>query len=181
MAKFEKVKRFEGDETFNLPSRKTANSAGYDFEVAEDIIVPPYKWNSGQMNSNLSKLTKKPTLVDIARFTKECNARPTLVPTGVKCKLDEGTYLEMSLRSSTPLKYWFIMANSVGIIDADYYGNPENDGEIFVPVINLGQTDVHLKKGDIIAQGIIHKFEITEDDTAEGERTGGFGSTSKIG
>ena len=71
------------------------------------------------------------------------------------------------------------MANSVGIIDADYYGNPDNDGAMYFQVVNLGPRPIHLHKGDIIGQGIIHAFGITEDDDALGERTGGFGSTTK--
>jgi dUTP pyrophosphatase len=55
----------------------------------------------------------------------------------LKCALDPNTYLELSVRSSTPLKYWLFMANSVGIIDADYYNNIDNEGEIFFQLINL--------------------------------------------
>ena len=96
----------------------------------------------------------------------------------MKCQLDSNTYLELSVRSSCPLKYWLIMANSVGIIDSDYYNNPDNEGEIFFQIINLSPYDIQLKKGDIIGQGIIKPYLITEDDNASGERMGGFGSTS---
>ena len=119
------------------------------------------------------------SLKDIGDLTKAYNAKPTLVSTGVKCYLDPDTYLELSVRSSTPLKYWLILANSVGIIDADYADNPDNEGEIFLQLINLGPVPVYLHKGDIIGQGIIKKFEITDDDVADGERTGGLGSTTK--
>ena len=118
------------------------------------------------------------TLEEMANLTKRTKAKPTLVSTGVKCYLDEGYYLELSVRSSTPLKYWIILANSVGIIDADYCDNPDNEGEIFFQVINLSPFPIQLRKGDIIGQGIIKKYEITDDDTAEGCRLGGFGSTS---
>lgn len=64
------------------------------------------------------------------------------------------------------------------IIDGDYYNNPDNEGEIFFQVINMGAFPIQLKRGDIIGQGIIKKYEITDDDVAGGERTGGFGSTS---
>ena len=50
-------------------------------------------------------------------------ARPTLVPTGVKCKLDENKVLQTYIRSSSALKHGLQLANSVGIIDSDYYGN----------------------------------------------------------
>jgi dUTP pyrophosphatase len=66
----------------------------------------------------------------------------------------------------------------VGIIDADYYNNPVNDGEIFFQLINLAPFDILLKKGDIIGQGIIKRYEKVEEDAATGIREGGFGSTS---
>ena len=113
MAKFEKVSRF-ADVDFNLPTRKTQNSAGYDFEVAEDIVIPTYDSLVRQYTNHLNQLPAYPTLTDIGRLTKSLNVRPTLVSTGVKCKLDPGTYLELSMRSSSPLKYWLVCANSVG-------------------------------------------------------------------
>ena len=177
MIRFEKVKRF-ADADFNLPVRKTKNSAGYDFEVAEDICIPT--WTSQLMA--LAKMTPQPkepySLEEMAALTKQTKAKPTLVSTGVKCHLEEGYYLELSVRSSTPLKYWIILANSVGIIDADYCDNPDNEGEIFFQVINLSPYPIQLHKGDIIGQGIIKRYEITDDDKAEGLRQGGFGSTS---
>ena len=177
MIRFEKVKRFANAD-FNLPVRKTKNSAGYDFEVAEDICIPT--WTSQLMT--LAKATPQPkepySLEEIAALIKQTKAKPTLVSTGVKCHLEEGYYLELSVRSSTPLKYWIILANSVGIIDADYCNNPDNEGEIFFQVINLSPFPIQLRKGDIIGQGIIKRYEITDDDKAIGERQGGFGSTT---
>ena len=190
MAKFEKVKRF-ADQDITLPQRKTKYSAGYDFEVAEDIIVPSYLTLYKQLETEAfkdvefmdiffdpSKLKKIYTLDETANLTKLTKTRPTLVPTGVKCKLEPDTYLDLSVRSSCPLKYWLILANSVGIIDADYYSNPDNDGEIFFQMINLSPVDIQLKKGDIIGQGIIKPYLKTENDAAQGDRLGGFGSTS---
>lgn len=183
MAKFEKVKRF-ADADIQMPTRATANSAGYDFYVVEeDIVIPSLLADVFKFVSlgYLLDLNFKDTLTldEAAKFYKEIGVRPTLVSTGVKCKLDPGTYLEISVRSSTPLKYLLVLANGVGIIDADYYGNPDNDGEIFLQLINLGPNPVLLRKGDRIGQGIIKPFLITEDDVATGDRLGGFGSTSK--
>lgn len=64
------------------------------------------------------------------------------------------------------------------IIDADYYANPDNDGEIFFQVINLSPSKIYLKKGDIIGQGIIKKYVTVDEDDTTAERTGGFGSTT---
>ena len=102
-----------------------------------------------------------------------------MVSTGLKCYLDPNTYLELSVRSTTPLKYWLVLANGNGIIDADYADNSENEGEIYLQLINLAPFDIKLQKGDCIGQGIIKPYFITANDRAEGERVGGFGSTEK--
>ena len=189
MAKFEKVSKF-AEVDINLPQRKTAQSAGYDMEVAEDIVIPSYMSLTGPLSMYLRETFFKSidenemievapvSLEEMASATKACGTKPTLVSTGMKCQLDPDTYLELSVRSSCPLKYWLIMANSVGIIDADYYNNPDNEGEIFFQMINLSPFDIMLKKGDIIGQGIIKPYLTTENDSASGERMGGFGSTS---
>ena len=185
MSKFEKVSKF-AEVDINLPVRKTAESAGYDMEVAEDIIIPSYNKMARMMGEVISPFiatdegitTRILTLEEMAAITKTFGTKPTLVSTGMKCQLDPGTYLELSVRSSCPLKHWLVMANSVGIIDADYYNNPDNEGEIFFQMINLSPFDILLKKGDIVGQGIIKPYLTTEDDNASGQRTGGFGSTS---
>ena len=176
MLKFEKVSRF-ADSDFALPVRKTANSAGYDMVVAEDIIIPPYY---NQLNHLAVPGVEglDITIDKMATLTKMTGVKPTLVSAGVKCCLEEGTYLELSVRSSTPLKYWLILANGVGIIDADYYNNQDNEGEIFFQLINLSPFPIQLRKGDIIGQGIIKTYLTTDNDVATGERVGGFGSTN---
>ena len=176
MARFEKVSKF-AEVDINLPQRKTAESAGYDMEVAEDVIIPSFNSNFIKMKNEYGPYAMF-SLDELAAITKRLGTKPTLVSTGMKCQLDPGTYLELSVRSSCPLKYWLIMGNSVGIIDADYYNNPDNEGEIFFQMINLSPFDIQLKKGDIIGQGIIKPYLTTEDDSASGERMGGFGSTS---
>lgn len=185
MSKFEKVSKF-AEVDINLPVRKTAESAGYDMEVAEDIVIPSYSKMARMLGEIISPFiatdegitTRILTLEEMAAITKTFGTKPTLVSTGMKCQLDPGTYLELSVRSSCPLKHWLVMANSVGIIDADYYNNPDNEGEIFFQMINLSPFDILLKKGDIVGQGIIKPYLTTEDDNASGQRTGGFGSTS---
>lgn len=188
MAKFEKVSRF-AEVDIKYPRRKTAKSAGYDMEVAEDTIIPSYHVLMEAINNEhadivsidaeTGKIEYCPiTLKEMKKVTSKLKAKPTLVSTGMKCKLDPGTYLELSVRSSCPLNYWLFLANSVGIIDADYYNNEDNEGEIFFQVVNFSPYDILLKKGDTIGQAIIKNFGITEDDEASGERVGGFGSTS---
>jgi len=147
---FEVAKGFE-DKNINLPVRKTKYSAGYDVEAAEDCIVPSFK--------------------------KGMN--PTLIKTGIKAYMQDDEVLILANRSSNPKKKGLILANSIGVIDKDYYGNEDNDGHIMFAFYNVKEEDVEIKKGAGIGQAIFQKYLITDDDSAEGERTGGFGSTSK--
>lgn len=147
---FEVANGFEG-KNINLPVRKTKYSAGYDVEAAEDVIIPSFKKG----------------------------VKPTLVKTGLKAYMQNNEYLMLANRSSNPGKKGLILANSVGIIDKDYYGNQDNDGHIMFAFFNIKEEDIEIKKGDTIGQAIFMPFLITDDDNAEGLREGGFGSTSK--
>ena len=147
---FEIVTEYK-DKNINLPVRKTKFSAGYDIEAAEDVVIPS--------------------------FTK--GTKPTLVPTGIKAYCPEDEYVMLVNRSSGPKKKGLMVANSIGIVDSDYYNNSDNEGHIFFQFINIKDEDVTIHKGDAIGQAIFQKFYVTDDDNAEGERTGGFGSTGK--
>ena len=178
MIKFEKVSKYN-DIDIEMPKRATTGSAGYDFCVAEDIIIPPYENHLRAIMVDINAPTSN--IVDLetlSSITKNTHAKPTLVPTGVKCKLDPDAYLELTVRSSLPLKSWLVLANGVGIIDSDYYGNSSNEGHIYFQLINLSPFSIQLHKGDRIGQGIIKHYLKTDDDNAIGERSGGFGSTS---
>ena len=85
----------------------------------------------------------------------------------------------MQNRSSNPGKKGLILANSIGVIDKDYYGNPDNDGHIMFAFYNIKDEDIEIKKGECIGQAIFQKYLIADNDSAEGERTGGFGSTNQ--
>ena len=122
---FKKVSRF-ADKDIVMPARKTKDSAGYDLAVAEDTILEPYIdcYETLQTYDPYTVMTiggasaiatgELLTLEQITEFTKISHVRPTLVSTGVKCKIPSGYYLQLSMRSSTPLKNWIIMANGVG-------------------------------------------------------------------
>lgn len=177
---FEIVSKY-ADAGLELPKRGTANSAGYDIAVAEDTILPAYALQEKILKTATYQydMYHTYTLDEVKKITKNYGVKPTLVPTGVKCHLKPNQYLELSVRSSTPLKYWLIMANGVGIIDADYASpTNENEGHIFFQIINLFPEAIILHKGDIIGQGIIRTYDITDNDNASGDRTGGFGSTT---
>ena len=147
---FEIAKGFE-DKNINLPERKTKFSAGYDVEAAEDIIIPSFKKG----------------------------IKPTLVKTGIKSYMKDNEYLMLVNRSSNPGKRGLILANSVGIIDKDYYGNPDNDVHIMFALFNIKDEDIEIKKGDCIGQAIFMPFLMADGDNAKGKRMSGFGSTDK--
>ena len=132
----------------HLPKRQTAHAAAYDIEAAEDTLVPKF----------------------------QPGVKPTLIPTGLKayCQPDECYFV---FNRSSGAGKGLVLANGVGIIDADYYNNSDNDGHFSVVVFNVTDQDLVVKKGDRIAQVVFQKFLTTDDDEAMGKRKGGFGST----
>ncbi len=102
-----------------------------------------------------------------------------IIPTGIKVIMNENEFLALYIRSSLGFKYNIRMCNQVGIIDADYYGNSDNEGHIYVCLENEGKEEINIKKGDRFVQGIFTPFLITDDDTATETRLGGIGSTNK--
>ena len=102
-----------------------------------------------------------------------------VIPTGIKVCMEENEFLAIYVRSSLGFKWDVRMCNQVGIIDADYYGNVENEGHIFVCLKNEGNKEVNINKGDRFVQGIFTPYLITDDDCATGNREGGIGSTNK--
>ena len=106
----------------------------------------------------------------------------TRVFTGVKCELMSNQVLILANRSSNPSKKGLVLLNGIGVIDADYYGNPDNDGEIAFEFYNMLDEVVEIKKGEKLGQGLILKFDKVEDDYISDPyktRSGGFGSTGK--
>lgn len=208
MRRFEIVERFKNSD-LTLPKRETKNAVGYDVSVAEDTLIMPFSYEMARLiqHINQDRISEEfahhlenlvdegkveeankldienmvCTLEEVATYTKRTGVKPTLVPTGIKAMCNEDESIELVLRSSTPLKYWLVMANSIGIIDGDYYGNPSNDGEIFFQLINFSPVPIKLRKGDKIGQIIFKKFLVTDDDHLSDKkvRIGGFGSSDK--
>lgn len=148
---FEVAKGFE-ESGINIPIRKTKLSAGYDVEAAEDTIIPAFQFGM----------------------------KPTLVKTGLKAFCEDDEYYILTNRSSGPFKKGLVMANSLGIIDADYYENEDNDGHFQFAYYNFFTEDLEIKKGDVIGQAIFMKYLTTNDDKPEDVvRSGGFGTTDK--
>ncbi|MGO3373061.1 dUTP diphosphatase [Pseudolactococcus laudensis] len=100
-----------------------------------------------------------------------------LIPTGIKAYMQPGEVLYLYDRSSNPRKKGLVLINSVGVIDGDYYGNPDNEGHIFAQMKNITDQIVEVTKGERIVQGVFAPFLLADADSAEGTRIGGFGST----
>jgi dUTP pyrophosphatase len=99
--------------------------------------------------------------------------------TGIKACMPADEHLELFIRSSYGIKYGLMLNNCVGIIDADYYNNPDNEGEILARIRNCSDETMLIHKGDRFCQGIFVKHYLTDNDDADGERIGGVGSTTK--
>lgn len=130
-----------------LPRRKTKHSAGYDFVMPCDVLIPA--------------------------------GEEKVIKFNVKAYMQGDELLELYIRSSLAFKYGLKMTNAVGIIDSDYYGNPDNDGNIAACFENGTLLPVVLHKGDRVAQGIFKKYLLADGDNATEERVGGVGSTGK--
>ena len=134
------------------------------------------------MNVELPKRkTKKSAGYDffaVENFTLYPN-KLCIIPTGIKAYMEDDEVLYLHIRSSVAFKRGVRMLNSIGVIDADFVDNPDNEGEISLGLLSHNDDIVHIQKGERIAQGVFHKFLITDDDDAEGKRVGGIGSTDK--
>lgn len=111
-------------------------------------------------------------------FRFPADGRSILIPTGIRCKIDDGWMLAAFPRSGLGFKYRVALDNTVGIIDADYY-NAKNEGHIMLKLHTDTMADVDIDEGQGIAQGIFIPYGITFDDAANKERIGGIGSTDK--
>lgn len=151
----QKMRGFELIEGMNgeLPIKATIHSAGVDFIASADITIPAFRFKG----------------------------RATLVPTGVKAFMQHDEYLQIFARSSIPVNLGLIMSNGVGIVDADYYNNPKNEGHIMIEFTNLTNKHIMIEKGTRIAQGIFNKvLPVTHGVRLKNDtRNGGFGSTNE--
>lgn len=155
MRKFEKISKSE--------FLKDVPDANYD-----DIILPK--------RSTLNSAGYD--FYSVISFTLSPGER-RVIPTGIKASMNSNEFLSIYIRSSLGFKWNIRMCNQVGIIDADYYNNSENEGHIFVCLMNEGDKVLEIKKGDRIVQGVFMPFLITDNDKTTDIRMGGIGSTNK--
>lgn len=166
VAKFEKVsfEQFENDWLKNFPETKNVR------EIYDSIKLPK--------RATVGSAGYDFYAPDDVTFTK---GKSTLVPTGIRSKIEDGWVLSIYPRSGLGFKHRCQLDNTVGIIDADYY-NSSNEGHIMIKISCDAHDEGHsatVEAGDGFAQGIFTQFGITFDDDADGIRDGGFGSTTK--
>ena len=111
-----------------------------------------------------------------------CNAKSVskLSFTNIKVLMPKNEYLAVMIRSSLAVKHGLQVVQGTAIIDADYYGNPNNDGNIGIAIVNNSDIDYIIKKGERFCQGVFQAYAVTDDDATENERSGGYGSSGKF-
>ena len=130
-----------------LPKRATVGSAGYDF-------INPFN------------------------HTIEIPPRGNVViPTGIRCKMPVNVVLSIYPRSGFGFKHGIHLANTVGIIDSDYFGNVDNEGHIMCKLVNPTDNKVVLERGVAFAQGVFTNYLTIVNDSVDVKRVGGLGST----
>lgn len=111
--------------------------------------------------------------------TIEPHGKTGIIPTNVKACMRTDEVLMLYIRSSIGIKRGVTLMNHTGVIDSDYFSNPDNDGNIGICLRNDSDVTVEFKKGDCVMQGIFMKYMTTDDDETTEERVGGYGSTGK--
>lgn len=148
MNKFEYVSTSTKD--FDLPSRGTKGSCGYDFHSPISTIIKP-----GQ---------------DV-KFSLQVKCQ---------IKEDEFLMVVPRSSLGFKNNNFITLTNTVGIIDSDYYNNPGNEGEISVRLHNHGTNDFIISKNDKLVQGIFVKYDVVDNEADNDiQRIGGYGSTGK--
>ena len=98
--------------------------------------------------------------------------------TDIKAYMQSDEFLMLNVRSSMGGK--FMLANTIGVVDSDYYSNSNNDGNIGIFLKNISDQTQLIKQGERIAQGLFLKYLTSENDNFISEiRKGGHGSTNE--
>jgi len=100
------------------------------------------------------------------------------IPTGVRCQMQTGWVLMLFPRSGLGFKHQVRLANTVGVIDADYF-HAANEGHIMVRIVNGGDHPVRIARGERFCQGVFLPHGLAQEDEVLADRTGGFGSTGE--
>lgn len=139
------------------------------FEKLNELGIIPKRGTSGSAGYDFYN----PEAIEIAPQEVK------VINTYIRAYMEKDEYLAIFIRSSMGIKKGLRLVNSVGIIDSDYYNNPDNGGHIRIALKNESDKTITLETGERVAQGIFMKFLIADDDDVTNVRTGGIGSTNK--
>lgn len=173
IAKFEKV-------SYNEFKKELNKASEFGFYLPDDEIEKYYE--NIQLPTRSTKGSAGYDFINPISNIDLFKSHHVTIPTGIRCKIDDGWALYLVPRSGLGFKYKVTLSNTIGVIDSDYY-NADNEGHILVKIVHEGLigsvTPLTIKTGDRFCQGIFLPYGITLDDDADGIRTGGFGSTDK--
>ena len=150
-------------------------------QCVEDISKKPFGNLVRKVDIKIPKrATSKSAGYDIfaiKKFTLKPNKQIKL-PTGIKAYMQSDEVLMIYPRSSLGFKYYCRLANQTGIIDSDYFDNPDNEGHIWVKLRNESDKVMEIKQGEAICQAVFQKYLLADGDSFDGnKRKGGIGST----
>lgn len=170
VGKFEKVSFEQFFDAIKSDFYSDADSSELDEHIRDlyDAIQLPKRATSGSAGYDL----RSPVPLELAPGDS------VKIPTGVRALIHEGWWLGCFPRSGLGFKFKARLANTVGVIDADYAGS-KNEGHIFIKLCNEGDKTITVNQGDAVIQAVFLPFGITVDDDATGVRDGGFGSTGR--
>ena len=100
------------------------------------------------------------------------------IPTGVRCEMQPGWVLMLFPRSGLGFKHQVHLANTVGVIDSDYF-HAANEGHIMIRIVNGGDHAVSIARGERFCQGVFLPHGLAEEEDVLADREGGFGSTGR--
>lgn len=153
-----------------LPERSTSGSAGYDFFSPIGAVLASFRADIEQCRDDFTE-----EMHDIVNLKRD----EIIIPTGIKAQIDPHWVLILAPRSGQGFNYGVALANTIGVIDEDYYNNEKNEGHIMVKLTSTSTEfdELYIRRGKAFCQGIFLPYGLTDDDKATAKRTGGLGST----
>lgn len=154
-------------------------------QFKEDVKDISMTENTLNRMYNLIKLPKRATKLSAGYdcyapygFTLNPNEE-IKIPTGIKSYMQPGEVLLAFPRSGLGFKYYCRLANTIGVIDADYVES-DNEGHMFIKLRNEGNNEMHIEAGTAMCQLIFMPFLLIDGDSFDNgeQRNGGFGSTT---
>ena len=154
-------------------------------QFKEDVKDISMTENTLNRMYNLIKLPKRATKLSAGYdcyapygFTLNPNEE-IKIPTGIKSYMQPGEVLLALPRSGLGFKYYCRLANTIGVIDADYVES-DNEGHMFIKLRNEGNNEMHIEAGTAMCQLIFMPFLLIDGDSFDNgeQRNGGFGSTT---